>query len=185
MIVSGEGPARHYALKRISNYPAPVPERQAEVAAALMGHIEKNGDGYDEMRALAIWATPTELEKVPKYLSRGALTKAAIYVLCKKKVAGAAKKVAAFLADGGGDGKALVQALIEIGPPCEEYVLPFLTEENRGATHRALQVLAEVGGEKSLEPVRALTTSKKADLIMPAKITLARIEERLNEGKAK
>jgi hypothetical protein len=185
LVRSGVGAARILAVRRLNAYKAPVPEKQAEVAAALMESIEKTGDGYDEMRALAIWATPTELDLIPKYLGRGAMTKAAIYVLGKQKVATAAKPLAAYLEGGSGDDKALVQALIEIGSPSEEHVLPFLGHKDRGVVKRALQVLAQVGGEKSQGPVQKLTEVKEKDLVMAAKTTAMQIERRMKDEKKK
>jgi hypothetical protein len=180
----GDDPGRTFALRRLAKYETPVPERQAEVSRELWKSIEKDGQGYNEMRLLAIWGMPAELEKIHKYLGRGAMTKAVIYTLGKKKVPGSAKRIAPYLEGGkSGDGKALVQALIELGPESEEAVLPFIEpSRNEGDIKRALEVLGEVGTEKSIEPIKKVIAGKKKGAANAAKTALLKIEERVNKA---
>lgn len=174
---------RTLAIRRLANYPAPVAEKHAEVAALLMKRV-KDGKDYDAMRALAIWATPTEAKVIPDFLANDNLTKAAIYALGKLKVAEQAKAIAIYLESGGGRDHEAHEALIEIGPASEDAVLAYLEKKGRPRM-AAIEILAKVGGKKSVEPLRKLTEDRDRGVASAAKIAISRIENRLQSNQEK
>ena len=109
------------------------------------------------------------------------MTKAVIYVLGKQKVVSGAKKIVHYIEGGSGDDKTLIQALIEIGPPSEEPVLPHLESKHNSVISMAIQLLADVGGEKGVDPVEKLTTTKDEQVANAVKTTSSRIEECLKK----
>jgi HEAT repeat protein len=183
--VKAGGNARTFAVKRLGNYEAPLAERQAEVAELLM-KLVNDSKSYNAIRSLSVWAREEELKALKELLGTGATSKAVVFVYSKKKYPPAAKELAGFLEGGGGERKDLVEALILIGAPAEEHVIPYLSSKKKEAVKHAVEVVARAGTRKSLEPLARVVKDyekKDANVASAAKNAIGKIEEREKKGK--
>jgi hypothetical protein len=186
--VTSGGNSRYFAVNRLKDYEAPLPEKQAEVAALLMKIVKDKGDrAFDCMLALGVWATDTELKEVKEYLGDSKFAKAAAIVYSKRKYAPAGKDLAPYLEGGPVDRKDVVQALILIGPESEVLVVPYLMSKKKDAIRGALDVLAKVGTKKSVDAITECgkTYMKDNNISVAVKQALSKIEEREMESKEK
>jgi uncharacterized Tic20 family protein len=181
--------ARHYALERLKNYDAPVPERQEEVAALLMSNIKGNRDPYLSCMGLVVWATPRELAEMPTYLGHKSLAKAAMKVLGRHKVVSQAETIATYLEQFGFISDDARDALIAMGPGAEKAVIPYLRNSEKGVQKKACYILKVIGGPDSLPALEALTkpaakpklSPGQKEIVQAAKLAIQAIEQRQQE----
>jgi len=169
-------PTRTFALQRLrENYKAPVPERQAEVAAFLMENMN-NGD-FDSAQALYVWATPKELPEIAKFLGHRELSKPAMAILGHFQYASEAETIASFLRT---SRKEAAESLTAMGPGAEAAVLPYVDEPDDGVKREACYVLQRIGTARSLPALDSLSEDPNKENAQSARLAARAIRQRLN-----
>jgi hypothetical protein len=173
---------RYNALDRLGKYKEPHAVRQAEVAALCLEYM--NGRDIFAAKyaglAMIVWATPKEVEQMPKFLGHARLTESAIRVLGRFRVVGQAAAVAAYLERQGDTRRAASEALIQMGPPAEMEVVRQLTHRSTLVQKEAVHILKLIGTRKSLVSLESVANrgKKHAAVAQEARLAIDAIRAR-------
>jgi HEAT repeat protein len=131
------------------------------------------------LQVLKSWATPANVPALIELLhDRSRIDKAAIAAaLAATRSERAAEAVAKQLPLQPG----VSDALMDMGPVAERFVLPFLKDRNNGTRREACRVLGAIGTQKSTEALRELARGGDMTEAHDAERALRLIESRSSE----
>ncbi|MGO9107855.1 MAG: SHD1 domain-containing protein [Thermoguttaceae bacterium] len=160
-------------------------DNSAEKVSRALCDAMKTSDQISQpiiLRALTVWATPAAEATVIAAAKSGSpfLTNQAITALGKIKTAAAAEVAAAALADLPNRHDA-AEALKAMGAVAEPYVLPLVNSQEVFVRQEVREILAAIGGRKSLQALQAQLPNAGTERFM-LENTIKSIETRLGAG---
>jgi hypothetical protein len=176
---------RHRVIAAAQRLSMTARDNSAEKVSRALCDAMKTSDQFSQpiiLRALTVWATPAAEATVIAAAKSSSpfLTNQAIAALGKIKTAAAAEVAAAALADLPSRHNAAA-ALKEMGAVAEPYVLPLVNNQEVFVRQEVREILAAIGGSKSLQALQAQLPNAGTERFM-LENTIKSIETRLAAG---
>jgi hypothetical protein len=162
-------------------------EHLEEVSETLIATLKGSWNVAEHLDAMAVWkgkGTEKAILGLVGNFQYRQHSKAIMDCLAKFGTKESARALTMGLTDRS-YGDDAVQALIEIGPVAEEFVVKFVDHRDEPVRNRVYDVLAEIGTEKSVSKLRS-TASKEKESFMKdrAKEVIELIKQRGEDAKA-
>jgi hypothetical protein len=154
-------------------------EHRATVAAKLAAMNDK--DSVERIRAIGVWATPTEIPVLTQALdgSNPFVSEAALKYLGKLNDERCVAPVVRYLEKN--QSEAAKQALRNMGAMAEPAVLPLLQHQSPFVALAAVDVLKDIGTEASIKPLQAFARDPKRFRAEEATKAVAAIKTRVGK----
>jgi hypothetical protein len=163
--------------------------RKPKICTILTGMVRDHQQGFGIKAetlgdAIAVWQTPDTVKSLLPLLDyqRGAPPRTAMIVLARSRDKHAAFPICRWLIEDTADAQ---EALTSMGPVAEDDVIKVLVEKNDKARLAAINILAEIGTQKSLKPLGYVVSDKRALADVDAgNAAIAEIRERIGKPNA-